>query len=83
MLKISHQNTFYFLRYAHMRCMKSLQTLRNNRICETSAYFLRNLQTSWGNNLIILRIKNAKFSGYCFYVNANKWEIFKSALVYI
>ena len=26
MLKISHQNTFYFLRYAHMRYVKSLFT---------------------------------------------------------
>ena len=30
------------------------------------AYFLRNLQTSRVNNSRILRIKNAKFSGYCF-----------------
>ena len=33
------------------------------------AYFLRNLQTSRTNNSRILRTKNAKFSGYCFYMN--------------
>ena len=30
------------------------------------AYFLRNLQTSPVNDTTILRIKNSKFSGYCF-----------------
>ena len=35
------------------------------------AYFLRNLQTSRSNKPRILRIKNAKFSGYCFYLNTN------------
>ena len=30
---------------------------------------LRNLQTSWANNLKILKIKSAEFSGYCFYMN--------------
>ena len=40
-----------------------LQTFRNNRTCWKLAYFLRNLQTS--------RDKNAKFSGYCFYMNTN------------
>ena len=34
------------------------------------AYILRNLQTSRADNSRILRI-NAKFSGYCFYVNTN------------
>ena len=46
------------------------------------AYFLRNLQTSQVKNSRNLRIKNVKFSGYCFYMNANR-EIFKSALVYL
>ena len=32
---------------------------------------LRNLQTSQGNNSKILRIKNAKFLGYYFYMNTN------------
>ena len=35
------------------------------------AYFLRNLQNSLTNNSRILRIKNAKFSGCCFYINTN------------
>ena len=33
--------------------------------------FLKHLQTSRVNNSRILRIKNAKFSGYCFYMNTN------------
>ena len=44
--------------------------------------FLRNLQTSRAINSIILRIKNVKFSGYCFYMETNR-VIFKSALVYL
>ena len=38
-----------------------------------AAYFLRKNQTSQvtGNNSKILRIKNAKFPGYCFSVNPN------------
>ena len=43
-----------------------LRTFRNNRICWKFANILRNLQTWRVNNLRILRIKNAKFSGYCF-----------------
>ena len=31
----------------------------------------RNLQTSWTNNSRIRSNKNAKFSGYCFYLNTN------------
>ena len=48
-----------------------LQTFRSNRTCYKLAYFLRNLQTSRANNSRILTIKNAKFSGYCFYINTN------------
>ena len=33
--------------------------------------YLRNCQTSQENNSRILRIRNAKFSGYCFYMSAN------------
>ena len=54
-----------------------LQTLRNNRICKKLPYFLRNLQTSRPNNSRILRIKNAKYSGYCFYMNSNIWGDFQ------
>ena len=35
------------------------------------AYFLENLQTSRENNSRILRIKDAKFLGYCFYMKAH------------
>ena len=48
-----------------------LQTFRSNRICSKLAYLLRNLQTSRANHSRILRIRNAKFSGYCFYMSAN------------
>ena len=58
-----------------------LQTFRGNKICSKLVYFLRDLQTSRANNPIITRIKNAKFSGYCFYTQTNR-EIFKSTLKY-
>ena len=48
-----------------------LQTWRNNRIRWKLAYFFRNLQTSRANNSIILKFKEAKFSGYCFHMNTN------------
>ena len=48
-----------------------------NRIREILVYFLRNLQTSQANNSRILRIKNAKFSGHCFYMNTNMKEDFQ------
>ena len=48
-----------------------LQTFRNNRIRKKLAYFFRKLQTSRAKSSRILRIKKAKFSGYCFYVNTN------------
>ena len=37
------------------------------------AYFLRNLQTFPINNSRVLKIKNAKFPGYSFYINTNLW----------
>ena len=38
---------------------------------------------SWADNSRICSIKNAKFSGYCFYMKTNIYrEIFKFALVY-
>ena len=52
-----------------------LQTYRNNGICLKVAYFLRKIQTLRVNNSTILRIKNAKFSGYCFHMNPNiQWN---------
>ena len=40
-------------------------------------YFLRKIQTLRGNNSKILRIQNAKFSGYHFYMNTNIWRDFQ------
>ena len=54
-----------------------LQTFRNNRIGLKLAYALINLQTSRINNTRILRIKNAKFSGYSFYMNTSIWGDFQ------
>ena len=44
------------------------------------AYFLKNLQTSRANSTGILKIKNAKVSGYWFYMNTN---IFRDFQIYI
>ena len=54
-----------------------LQIYRNNRIPWKVAYFLRKLQTFRANNFIILRIQNAKFSGYYFHRNTNIWRDFQ------
>ena len=48
-----------------------LQTYRNNRTYQKLAYFLRNIRTSLVNNSRILRIKNAKCSGYYIYMSPN------------
>ena len=58
------KNTFYFLRYAHVRYKFSLQTFRNNRMLKGSLFL--HLQPSRANNSIIFRTENPKFSGYCF-----------------
>ena len=42
---------------------------------ETKEYFLRNLQTARSNNSRIPRIKNAKFSWYCFSMNTKIYGI--------
>ena len=55
-----------------------LQTFRNNK-----AYFFKKLKTSRANNSRIPRIKNVKFSGYCFILAQTCKEFFKSALVYL
>ena len=78
MLKISHLNTSYFLRYAHVRYVevfyKHSETIE---YVKKLAYFLRSLQTSLANNSRILRIKYAKFPGYCFYMNKNIYGDFQ------
>ena len=35
------------------------------------AYFLKNVHILQANNSRILRIKNARLPGYCFYMNTN------------
>ena len=72
-LKISHWNNFYFLKNAAWDMWKAcLQTFRINIVCLKLAYHLRHLRTSRANNSrIILRITNAKFSGYFFCTNIN------------
>ena len=54
-----------------------LQTFRNNKIWWKLAYFLTDLSNSRANNSRILRIKNAKFSGYCFDINTNIYGDFQ------
>ena len=52
-----------------------LETYRNNRICEKVGYLLRKMQTSRVSNSRILRIENAKCSGYYFDINPNiQWN---------
>ena len=67
-LKIPHEETFQFLSYVKV----CLQTFKNNRICQQLAYFLMNLQNSR-----VRRIKNAKFSRYCFHMNTNIYGDFQ------
>ena len=42
-----------------------LQTYGNNRLCQKSGLLFKKMQ----NNPSSLRVKNAEFSGYCFYMN--------------
>ena len=78
MPKISRYNTFYFLRYAHVRCVEGLFTniQKQQNMLQISLLF-QNLPNSRINNSRILRIRNAKFAGYCFYMNTNIQEDFR------
>ena len=72
MFKILDQNSFYFLKFADTRYVKSLLTniWKQYNILKISLLF--NKFTNFtANNSIILRIRNAKFSGYYFYMNTN------------
>ena len=73
MLKISHHNTFCFSRYAHVKFVKYLfaNIHKQQNMSRINLYFFKNLRTSRVNNSRTLRLKNAKFSGYCFYMNTN------------
>ena len=69
MLKISYLNTFYFLRYAHVRFVRYVKSLFTN--IQKDRFKNQPILTPWGNNSRILRIRNARFSGYCFHVITN------------
>ena len=72
MFKILDQNSLYFLKFEDTRCVKSLLTniWKQYNLLKISLLF--NKFTNFtANNSIILRIRNAKFSGYCFYMNTN------------
>ena len=70
---------FIFFKYADFLNIQNvcLQIYRNNRIREKVAYFLRKIQTLQANNSRILKIQNAKFSGYYVYMNTNIWRDFQ------
>ena len=63
--KIWHLEIFYFLRYAHVRYVKCLFTnIQKQQNVLRISVFKINLQISRLNSSRILRIKDAKFSGY-------------------
>ena len=72
------KNLLRFEKCARDICEKFVYRIRYKLAC-----FLRNLQTSRANNLRILKIKKAKFSGFVFIRTQTYWEIFKSAVVYL
>ena len=80
MSKISHKNTFYFLRYAHVRYVKMLQRFRNNRTFWNLAYFLRNLQLlrQIFREFLGLRMRNLQDIDFIW--TQTYREIFRSAL---
>ena len=81
MSKISHKNTFYFLRYAHVRYVKRLlQRFRNNRTFWNLAYFLRNLQLlrQIFREFLGLRMRNLQDIDFIW--TQTYREIFRSAL---
>ena len=72
MFKILDQNSLYFLKFEDTRYVKSLLTniWKQYNLLKISLLF--NKFTNFtANSSIILRIRNAKFSGYCFYMNTN------------
>ena len=69
MLKISYLNTFYFLRYAHVRFVRYVKSLFTN--IQKDRFKNQPILTPRGNNSRILRIRNARFSGCCFHVITN------------
>ena len=74
-MRITTPFTFLDMRTLNIQNV-CLQTYRKDRIRQKVAYFLRKIQTLRANNSRILKIKNAKFSGY-FYMNKNIWRDFQ------
>ena len=65
---------FYFLRNKHPRYMKCLFTnIQEQQNMFKSCTLLRKIQISRVNNSRILRIEEAKFPGYGFYMNHKTW----------
>ena len=62
-----------------MRYVESFFTniQEQHNMLKISIYFLRNLQDSQINNSRIRKIKNVKFSGYCFYMYTNIYRDFQ------
>ena len=74
----AHQNTFHLLRYVHFRFTKRLFTnIKKQENTLKSSLLFKKIQTLRVNNSWILRILNAKFSGYYFYMNINIWRDFQ------
>ena len=72
MPKVSHYDNIYFLTYPHPRYMKCLITnIQKQQSMLKVAYFSSKIQTWRENDSRILRIENAKSSGYSSYVNTN------------
>ena len=76
MPKVLYYNSIYLLSYVHPRYMKCLFTnMHEQQNMLKVAYFLRKRKTSRVNNSRLRWIKNAKLSGYCFYMNRNiQWN---------
>ena len=79
MPKVLHYNSIYFV---SMRIAPEIYEMFVYKHIETmnmlkSSHFSGKLQTSRVNNSRIRRIKNAKFSGYCFHVNPNAVRFLK------
>ena len=84
-LKISHKNTYYFLRYAHGRYVKSLFTniQKQWNMLKISLLFkeFTNFTGKYLENQLGLRMRN--FQGIAFLWTQTYTEIFKSTLVYL
>ena len=78
MPKVPYYMTIYFLRYTQPRYMKYLfkNIQKQQNMLKISQLFKKNTNFTV-NNSRILRIQNAKFSGYCFHMKPNIQSIFQ------